>query len=403
MKTNKIYWIICALLSFSFLSSCGDDDDSKYSNVSSNDAKKLLQEDAISFVSEFEGLQDEKAYKTLNVFGELLDIHSPSIIRKDLDVAEALITINDFDGKYDWSQTRKQWVYSAQSNKLSFHFPSTVTGSNNTEEIVITGEPSENTVLVPSEQTGKRDVSLTLPKRLDASIKSGDTEVGTVHVSSSYPDWATIFFNYGAYTIEANPTTDKISTSVTLKKGNLVLLAVNADADGNLDIEEEVADITKGNFSASIMDKLRFEGNINNIMSLEQEMEDLDDSYYQNSDLDLYEKGGKLLSKKWATEASQLLNNNVSIALKSAEGTLIADLVFEPKMTWSGQQHGYYNYHQTLGWEWIPSHPWTSEYWEETPKLRFADGTTHDFDVYFGNGFEDLIKKIESLAKRFDR
>ena len=414
---KNVYWTLCVLLSSSLLfSSCGDDNNesetSKYASASASDVKKMLQEDAISFVSELEGLQNEQAYKTLEVFAKLVDIDSPELPNgSSITSGNAIITINSFDGKFTWE--RNSWKYTEQTGKLSFHFPSTVNGTNNTEEIAVTGESSDKTVTfeeydsypVYNPETGYNnwvdditEHTVRLPKTLQADIISGSNKVGNISVNSTYPDGASVSFNYGGYNLEANAGVGNTNNATaTLKKGSLVLLSANANAKGNIDLEDENADVQNVDMSFVMMDKLVLEMSQKNVSDEEDRQDAIYEKYWDYNYYEMYNNVNGY-AKAREIELVEFRNESYSYVLKAADGTFIANMVAEVKAGRPYSESGYYDYKKG---EYVET-PWTSQDWGTISILKFEDGTSHDADVYFGEGFETLINKVEALMNVFE-
>jgi hypothetical protein len=71
--------------------------------------KEKLQEDALAFLSELGGIQEEPSVGILLAFNNFLEISEPGNL--DLDSSEGLL-YEDVYGKYTWNPYKENWVYS---------------------------------------------------------------------------------------------------------------------------------------------------------------------------------------------------------------------------------------------------------------------------------------------------
>lgn len=408
------------------LSSCGDKKEvhkTRYQGLSTEQVKEQLQSDAIDFVSQMEGMADEQAVKTLEVFNELLETNSPTLKSGKLRSSDGIVSINDFNGKFDWDASQQVWKKSDLDGKAEFNFPSTVNGTSNTERIVVSGVESEHSYTETETDwnyIGWDDVNNTsiyetteytteykLPKSLTATVSSGGKSVGSINVEATYSDTeqplktAKITFNLGQYTfaLSANSASKSVVTA-SLKKGDLMLLNLSADASEKLDVDEPVYP-TSSNLSLSIMDRIVGSGTAN-LRDYIAETEKLDDEY---SDLSWYESMMNGKSKEYEEGMCAAFNKHVKIGLKDSEGTVIADLEMKPVLD---EEDAYSYYQDGMGKWWDPiTSKWVSEKpqynfetWTSVPVLRFADGSTVEASVYFSKGFDQLFDKINKIMSK---
>jgi hypothetical protein len=395
---NYLVLAIMFALPFSFIS-CGDDskevteDASKYlgysySDLTPEEQKEKLEEDALAFLSEIEGLKDNEALTILKAFNDLLSINSPDIELESYDE----LAYTQLTGEYTWSSSREKWDFAdgEQSGTVKFLFPV----KNKSAEIVATIVPSsvDYTVSDGYEEYGEdgwewieTETIVRLPKEASIKIYSGNTEVGSIQASSeikdteSIPALTKLAYNLGEYTMTTTVTKGNPSiVSSVFKKGNTVLIDatvnVSGDVDQLLDEENEPEGIS-GNTVIKIKDNLAFVGKTD-LSKYQEALNKASDERNKNEESSGWEKANEEYTKAF----SEAFNDYFELYLVSlSDQTKIARLESQVK---SETDFGY-------------------TYWDEVYILRFNDDTVREAETFFSSGFEEFLEELEKFLENF--
>lgn len=400
---NKLYYLLLsAAISFTFFSCSSDDGPSSstpnpYAGLNSEQVKEQLESDAMAFLTEIEGLEDEQAFKTLSVFAELNGtdgsfLRSMSTLRGETDESDV-----ELDGKYVWNAENSSWDISELEGQREYHFPSTVTGTKNTEKIVLklTGA------------NGNEESAL-----VDAKLYSNEKSIGSaVGNMTGIQEERTLKFadltlSLGQYVLALKTNAAQKSTlTFSLKKGELVLLNLLADMSEDYSNLEEIEEPEDANVSLTILDRLVMIGKMN-MKAYDDEDNRLSDEYYSyNSYYERYLNGN---SEKYYTAVANNFNKQSNIALKTISGAFIAKLeakaAFDENevLTVSKDEQSGKWYDPVLG-KFVDQKPeYTLEYWTSYPILRFEDDTTVEASVYFSKGFDKIIKWVNNISARYN-
>jgi hypothetical protein len=395
-KFSYLVLAIMLALPFSFIS-CGDDskevteDASKYlkysySNLSTEKQKEKLEEDALAFLSEIEGLKDNEALTILKAFNFLMSINSPDIELESYDG----LAYTHLTGEYTWNRSREEWdfVDGEQSGTVKFLFQI----ENKSAEIVATALPSSVDYTISDgyydydeDEWIETETIVRIPKETSIKIYSGNTEVGSIQASSeikdkeSIPALTKLTYNLGEYTMATTATKGNTGiVSSVFKKGNTVLIDatvnVSGDVDQLLDEENEPKGIS-GNTVIKIKDNLAFVGKIDFSKYLEAGNK-ASDERNKNEESSGWEKA----DEEYAKAISKAFNDYFELYLVSlSDQTKIARLETQVKSeTYSGYTD-----------------------WYATYFLRFNDETVIEAEVFFSSGFGEFIDKLEKFLENF--
>lgn len=357
--------------------SCSSDDDNgidggkyentPYSKLTPEAQKEKLSQDAISFLTDMDGLSTAKSLSVLTAFYGICENYGFPDLENSPAAGKDILYINDFYGKYTFNSETKKWDKSESADKLILSFP--VSESANAE-VVATG--------VASNQT---EYGIQLPKELNAKLYLDTKEVGSVQLKAnianleSVPSSASVKFVLDSYEFTTSVTkggTNK--ASMMLSKGSKVLINGNASLVANLDdllIEDNESSIKDGNVEIALLDKLAAAGKVDfpNLMK---------GKYLVDSEL---EEG----TLPYATALAAVYNKYTNLDLvATSEGTKIAKFVFVPGVvysytSWDGTTYTEYGLIESL---------------------QFNDETVVEASVYFSEGFDSVISKATDLINK---
>lgn len=408
---KKLSYLVSLFLmcSFTFFISC-DDDDNKggggnggggedYSDLTPEEQKDKLSEDAIVFLNDMEGLKNNEGLATLRTLNQFLERNPIEVGDDFLSSFEDIIKIEDLFYSFSWDKAEQEWVYTPTTGKGEIIFP---VGSEN-GKVEFTGKSSGVIVdiedldddydedmsafIIPRGITPVEDEDesfVDIPKEISATIYLGNKVVGTVKMtaelvdSSSLPKNIKATYTLGEYTLDSEVVkAAKNRATTNLKKGNKFLMSAAIDLSGDLDEllnEEGDPGQMTGNIVINIMNTLAFTGGMD--ITKYNEAVDKADEEYSNSNQTSADE------KKYVEASSKAFNDysNLSLVAMQEQNYRIALLRSKAKL----YKYPYYSYY------------------EEVPVLKFNDGTEAEAEVYFSEGFDTVFQKIESLIKAFE-
>ncbi len=369
----------------------GNYKDYPYSQLTTEQQKKKLETDANQFITKIDALTNAKSVELLRIFNELCEISDPELpTSKD---PASIIAIKDFYGKYTWDFKTSTWSKSESADKLVFILPATTASrkdSKNDGKIEVTGVSSG------SDLDGYQ-----LPKELKALLYASDAKVGTINVnatevnSANLPKTAKIEYIFDNYTfvLEAEKGTENKST-FSLKNGSEIIMEGVANLAGNLVelVNGNNSNLGKGSSEIKLLNNLVVIGE----GDLGKTFKDLDaiDKTYSKEHGDKWNWTAEI-EKKYYEEKAAVWNNNMAGSLVSRDDkTKIAEIkvrIKEDKYTYTmpnpetGKEETYtdIDYNETIG-------------------LKFKDETIVDMEVYFGEGFDTVIKKWNDFITKFN-
>jgi hypothetical protein len=384
---KKIINLLFATLfacSFVFVS-CGDD---KEAVLTPEQQKEKIQADAISFLNELEGFEQEKSIVALVTFNKLVKISEPE---PDLNSSDDLV-YEDLYGKYTWNGETEEWDYSSLDNQAEFIFP--LSNETNGKIVVTPSSP----VTINTKETGEKGEKI--PKNVNVKIYSGSEEVGALNASSniqddaSIPSETTLSYQFGQYALsfQATKGANNLITA-TLKKGNKTLIDASVNASGNPDsliANQNPGDI-KGNVSIKLNNTLAFIGtaDVTKYMAAlvtaeEKYYEAIGKIDYSSSD---YASLYSAVEKVYNEAKAKAFNDFFELYLASSNEARIARLKMESR-------------EYTESWEYEGKYSdYTYTYTVYT--LEFNDKTTVDAEVYFSTGFDQFLTKLSEFIGKF--
>jgi hypothetical protein len=371
--------LFATMIAFSFtFVSCGDDDKDtgntvddilgySYSNLSPEKQKEKLQNDAISFLNEIKGVNEEQGVMVLAAFSELLSIDAPEGLNSSND-----LVYTELYGKYTWNGTTNKWTKSTLNDQAEFTFP---LGAGVDGKIVVTPTSPVN-VATGATQT------IRVPKNVTVGIYLGTTEVSSIKASSEIQNATTIpansnlSYKLGKYDLSFSAVKGG-NNAVTgiLKKGDNILIDASLNTSGDLDnllLEENPGNIN-GNVLIKLNNTLAFAGAVN-VTKYAEAMGKAEQDYDDATEKGMYYSAEA--EEKFAKAETKAFNDSFELYLVSlSDNTKIARLKAETK------SETYYS----------------STYWYSEYVLGFGDGTTSDVDAYFGSGFEKFQNQFNEF------
>lgn len=374
----------------------------EYSNLTTEEHKKEIEQAGVEFVQEFNSLPDEKSISVLNYFAslglslneEVASVSSTLTISKhasEKNVAGILAAVNNDDvgklsdsyGIFEWSANESAWNEIPSTEKLEFRFPS--------EE----GKATNNAILTFSYVKDKDYTidgeKVELPKSSTATLKvDGKTEL-TWTSSHEYkadgtPTKTSTSVTIGAFILASNTNNDgnNVSSGFSLKKGSKQLLAANLSGEStatvtNVNNEEDVENLIKNANADFTVMNFKFIGQAN----IKEIIKEIDVISGDNA--------GQKEAAVW-NKHSQL------VAVNTKDNSLIAKVEFQGSderecykyPVWDPNQGKYVD--QENCWN----------YSSVDPLLVFKDGSKQSIDAFAENGFNKIVDELESLIEKFD-
>ena len=361
-----------------------------YSDLTPEQQKEKLADEANAFINQMKGLENQKAVDVMEALDNLLNDSAqlPNVGGNVIGSSQELYKINQFYGKFTWQPATKTWK-EEPAQALSFNFP---VGSQQAV-ISITGVSSgkiysyeeyydsywdyEKQQWIDEYETYKVD----LPKSLSAEITLNGEKVGSISLNAEIvsandiPNSANMSLSLGSYTFTQSANKNGSATA-SLKNGSTTLMSLSAKLNGDLE-QLGASDDYTGNFQLKLMD-LVFEGNMDYASYAKEEKELY--AVYRNAN---YSDAAWENYVKGEVEVFNKYSNIYLVSTK--DNTKIAKLILKAKRTayydaWSGQT--YYD-------------------WESVPVLEFGDGTQVEAEAYFTSGFDTVLDNFKNFIKTF--
>lgn len=373
----------------------------EYSNLTTEQNKKTVENAGIEFVKKINSLPDEEFIDVLKYLTDLgPEITSSSTVssvfaignaaeRKDIKgIFKATTSAVDQSAKlselykiYTWNASTEMWDETASSDKLEFRFPSAANKNTNNAVLTLSYVASKVKATIDAE-------SVELPSSITAVLKVNNNEA--LKLTSAYeyksdgtPTNVDINLLMGAFTLKTkvSNTTSKLSSEFSIRKGTEVLISLNAAATGSLSVDnankaDDVSDVIQNaNASFEIMN-IKLAGQID-FKSLSKETK-------------AFENKSDSISN---VKETALWNKYLNLAvINKNDNTIIAKVEFMPVSDrdcyswWNGS---------TMVNE-------CHTYYDMSPKFVFKDGSSISDDNFDDSDFAQLISDLEDFAEKFD-
>lgn len=409
-------FIITACLGL-FTTGCNNDDDNKnplttdeivelpYSKLTPQEQKVKLENDALSFLDMAGSIKNSTALLAYQTLTSLLN-ESEIVIPQKLEstprnaahysTLENMIRYSSLYGTHTWDASSSEWVKTESNTGLTFIFPASPSTTSNTATLTITG----------TESNVGSDVYY--PALANGTLKIDNKTVSELNFTAEYqnqqpiPTKSTLRMSLNEYvmSIEMTNGTQGLQSTMSLKYNDNEMFFGEIGCDASIHDFVEADEIipnslTTTNISLRLAGNLAFVGKAN-IRAIsqgfttiradrDQKWENLvyDEHYYTN--INKFEK-------EYNDSVNKLYNENMALILASVEDrTKIATFEYQ---THEGSGATYTWDAETEQWEWGNSGEITATemYYRIKPFLRFNDNTCVEFDTYFSEGFEKLIK-----------
>jgi hypothetical protein len=382
-------------------SELGLDDNLKFSKLSVEKQKQKIEDNSIAFIEKMEGVKDTKAYSALESFMNKGDAFSsaqmgPMKSAMDSKKVKVLSNMNkqmldvvaddaEIWGQYEWNFDDEKFIkINDLNNKLIMKFPSSE--SSKTNNAIFTLEYSASDVKMPdSVEFFPSDMSCELlidgNSEMKAAFSSKYDSDGTPIESSS-----TLELEDYKWSEKSANNNKKLTFSFELSYKKEKLISISSTINGDLQLdkleESESPDevFEKGFFNFQIMN-LGIFGGIKDVAAFVSEITEFEDS-----EID-YE------SKEYTDGTVDIINKHmIMYAYFVDENKKFADVEFYTFIT----TDTYYDWEYVSG-QWV-EYEQTDEYYEMKPRLILSDGSKVDFEEYFNEGFDELIKKLEDTT-----
>jgi hypothetical protein len=400
---KTFYYLLAGLTCVSLtFSACGDDDssnpgggqqydDAPYSDLTPEQQKDKLGAEANAFLNQLQGVENQEAIDVMDALGALLNESEtlPNIGGTVLNEPQDINNINQFYGEFTYNPADKTWT-ETPAQALSLNFPV----GNETAKIAISGVSSGSVITFEEYYSGYDTngewvsgtitTKVDMPKELTATITLAGKTVGNISLKNdiaageTIPNSSSMSFGMGEFTF-AQSADKNGNTTASLKKGNTVLMSLNAKMNGELSEDMDESDIEGGNFQMKLMN-LVLAGNID-YANLNKEEAELDARCFPQNYWEIPAFNYELAEETYAKGYAEIFNKYADYYLVSTEdNTKIAKLT--QKAVSTTDDYGY-------------------TYWDTTPMLEFGDGTQVEAEVYFSSGFEMLLENFDNFVAKF--
>lgn len=371
----------------------------EYSNLTTEQHKKALEQAGVDFVKEFNSLPDEKSIDVLSYFSGLglsfneevasvSNVLAISSHASKKNVAGVLAAINDDDvsklsefyGIYTWNASKDEWDESSSSDKLEFRFPSEEGKSSNNATLTIS-YIKDKIYTIDGE-------SVELPKSSVAVLKVDNVEELKFISTHEYkadgtPTKADISLTIGAFVFTSNTSNsgNNVSSGFALKKGTKQLLAANVSGEStvtvtNLNNEDDVENLLNNANAEFAVMNYKFIGQAN----MKEIIKEVNNISYDDSE------AGKKEAAVWNKHA-------LFAAVNTTDNTLVAKIEFE-----GTDDEDCYDYPNGNG----GVSTYCYNYSSVEPLLVFKDGSKQSIENFVDNGFSKVIEELENLIEEFE-
>ncbi|MDR2954916.1 MAG: fasciclin domain-containing protein [Prevotella sp.] len=340
---------------------------------SAEQVKEDLSALGLELINKMEGLAGNKGFVALTTFMDLQGtMESDNVVDpgtqgslKEGEVPTSIkAEINKVSGVYTWNKTDEEWDFVSDTTKFEFLYPATENGTTNNAKITV-----EFSGLEGKEPYGevKAYGKIYVDNKQEGIVSSFPTNLSIDKYASSAP--TTIEF--GEYVVsmdvkKASPNT----TTISLKKGTEVLLSGSGSFVADLEAADPSTTMGQASAEVSILGKYTVKGS-GDAGKLYSEVNAIEEEYDGKYD--------EASEKKKSEEIAAVYNKYMTAQMYDATNKEVATLSARSK-----------SYTDTYG-----------TYYEVAGVFNFFDNTKSDVDVYFGKGFEDVIKAWEKFVAKF--
>lgn len=376
MKTKRYLYALmaCAALTFSACDEKNKDidlgtdptvdevDQLPYSDLTPEQQKEKLAAEANAFIEQMKGLSDQPCYGVMEaLYGKMDTVDTENLpeglgkLVEKLQSAEGITQISEVYGTLALDANNAlTWTANTPADMLLVTFP-------------------EGKIEVSGTESSKTNEGMIVPRQVSVKIYSGTSECGSIKADADVmtandkpgvPATESLTLTLGEYSIAQNFTKSDKKATLTLKKGDALLIAAAAMLDGG-DLDKLVADDESGmpnggNFSMALMDNLILVGSID-VANMDKDSKALEAECRTATGFD---------DEKFAKGMADLYNKYFEVYLASAKDkTKIAKLENKAVKADDG-------------------------YWYVQNLLRFNDGTPVEASVYFSTGFDTVIENF---------
>lgn len=434
MKRIKLPLVV---LIFSVVfSSCKNDDETdvnpvnipkEFSELSDEENKKNLEDNAIALVNEMNALKSTSGIKASIAFAHFLELSSPlnnesefgrttktssyALIKAlsaygqsnanakkvftamrstERDPETAQEVFDELAGTYTWDKTSEGWKESKGGNKVIFEFPSTENGTNNNAVFTIHSYAGTKTPSNPfdDEYTGDLPTGLAAELKVDGSVvmeygfKAAYNANG--EPTSFETSLALVPFKF---TVTLTNNTKEASVNYSLTNNTETLIDMGVGVKGDLTsggIENaDGEDFLHSGFAFFQVLNIKLAGDVN-IKAL---IQDIDKIYDDEGDDDFNDDAA-------TDKVVDSYNKHINLTLFYVEENVkIADTEFYVTEKTEEYCWDYYDY-EMGEWTWECDQ---DTYKSENIRLVFSDGSKMDLDTYTEGSFTDLHDELEKL------
>lgn len=336
--------------------------DLPYSQLSPQEQKAKLENEAIEFLKMANELKSKTAINALNNLNRLM---SPSE-EEEVSAKSTRATLAEDVFRYSslfeirtWNTTKQDWDITESTDALKIIFPATESSQTNNATLEISAVESDNYLgNVPLPSTGV--AILTIDNKPMAQINLS----AEYNNSKVVPAKAAIDIVYGNYTMAFDfkkATENNLTATLNHNKDLMLYAEAGFTLDPDKVIEGEFTGYGAIKLYLQLMKSLAFYGTIN----IDNITKAMNEDEMPEMDLD-----------EIVEYLTQLLNDNITCVLASiSDRTKIAKLEIKVE----GGEHGILF----------------------TPYLRFNDNTEAEANAYFSEGFDTFLSELMSFIAYF--
>jgi hypothetical protein len=376
-----------------------------YSALTPSQQKEKLGNEATSMLTEMEGIKSSPALNAFDNFENLLNLSQPGILtaKKTAKQFQDVVSVSDNYGVFTWNPTLQVWEKTPSTTELKFIFPASENATSN-NAVLSASSVASNIKIVIDDQTGKE---MYLPSSATVSLTIGGTKVAGYEAHLVYaggnpqPTEASYKLTFNGYAFENSiKRTTPVYFKASFTHNNKNLITFNVGSTADIDKLMEGSGLTKyygtGNCLISLMDNfvmvtdMNIEGMANDENNMENTLPHPENWNSPNhfADVNTYEKAH-------AEAEAAAFNKNVKMALVSTKDqTKLADVIQR------AQKGDSYNVYQTWNgsyWMYDPNSTIVVQHYDSVGYLKFNDNTEVAADVYFSEGFDTFMTKLQEF------
>lgn len=398
----KILNLFLGLLFLAFIASCSDDDnEEKYSDLSSEEHKAKIEDVGLDVISQLEGMANLDAIQILIDFdqldegikrvgvqtvtkpltdfkaetGTVLPMKTPLLGSSAFSLADEFLTEA---GIYTYNAVTNLWDITEATDQITYHFPTEGSETNNaTLSVTEFLSHSVTNPDMPEDMTDLLEsVKVTLTVDNEELMKftfAAQYDGNDIPLSAE----ENFYINEYKITSSMSRSNSKISFDQSFALDGTTILSSHFDSNGNFDYDafmEGIESSDESFFSQSVIDaanvwiaignlKLQGVGNWKALRGSEDDFQDITSE------------------QEYSEKMADLLNKNLKMYVKYVDSNeIIASTEF-------------YAYEED---------DYEESYWDLNVRIKFGDGSYMDDSFFSKENFSELIESAQDFMAQMD-